>query len=141
MSEQSDQVYPLLSEEWLEAARRVRGDYDESPPTVPLALRVNLVVTDQPDGRPPVAAHLDTTGEVVDVELDHLDSPDVTVTLEWQTARDLLVEGTPQSALAAFFAGRIKVDGDITKLLGIQATGELDPRVLEVFGRLRALTA
>jgi hypothetical protein len=67
------------------------------------------------------------------------------VTLEWTTARNILVGGDPQAILGAFLGGRIKVDGDITKLLELQSSGiaggggGLDA-LAEAYGRVRAIT-
>jgi hypothetical protein len=136
-------VYEFRSEEWVRAARAIRGEYEDRAPASPVALRMNLVVTDLPAGREGrVEAHVDTTAGEVDLELDLLDAPDVTVTVGYDVARDLFVAGDPQAAMAAFLGGRIKVDGDITKLLVLQAApAEVDPVVPEVIGRLRRITA
>jgi hypothetical protein len=134
--------YPLLSDEWVEAARAIRSEYDDEPIAPPVPVRMNVVITEVPAGDPRVDAHLDTTGGVIDLDFDPLEDPDVTVTVDWQTTRDLLKEGDLQAAMAAFLGGRIKLDGDITKLLGLQAGGSgFDPRIVEVLLRLRELTA
>jgi len=134
-------VHEFLSEAWVEEARRIRGEYEDRAPASPVSLRMNLLVTEVPAGGR-VEAHVDTTSGEVDLELGLLERPDVTVTVGWETARTLFVEGDPQEAMAAFLAGRVKVDGDITKLLLLQtAPTEADPVILEVIGRLRRITA
>ncbi len=134
-------AFPFLSDEWIEEARRIRAEYEDRAPGSPAPLRVNVVVSEVPWGPGRVEGYLDTSSGVVELELGHLEHPDVTVTLEHATARSLLVGADAQAAMAAFLAGRIRVDGDLTKLVALQAApGSLDPVVGEVFSRLRAIT-
>jgi hypothetical protein len=136
-----DVVYPFLSDEWVEEARRIRAEYEDRAPAPPLAVRMNIVVADVPTDAARIDAHLDTTSGMLELEVGHLPDPDVTVTLEYATARAIFVEGDMQTAMGAFLGGRIKVDGDITKLLSVPAAGTIDPVMVEVFTRLRDITA
>lgn len=134
-------AYAFLSDEWVREARRIREEYDDRAASSPVALRMNLVVTDLPSGDGRVELHVDTTAGEIDLELGLLEEPDVTVTVEYDTARSVFVEGDPQTAMAAWLGGRMKVDGDITKLLVLQsAPTAVDPVVPEVMERLRAIT-
>jgi len=113
--------YPFLSDEWVVEARIIyaeaeaAGALSQAPPA--LAVRVNLIVTDVPFSAEPVRAHLDTGSGRVAIDTGHLEQPDVTVSLDYATARSLFVTGDAQALLQAFLSGRIKVDGDLTKLL------------------------
>lgn len=127
-------TYPFLSDEWIEAARRLRAEYELPPPAVPVTM--NLVVTDVPFGTGRLLGHLDTTGGGLDIELGHVEHPDVTITTDYATTRLIIVDGDMQAAMAAFLGGRIKVDGDITKMLQFQA-----PLPADLAERLKALTA
>ncbi len=51
------------------------------------------------------------------MELGHVDSPDVTLTLDYQTARAIFVEGTADAAMSAFMQGKVRVEGDLAKLI------------------------
>jgi hypothetical protein len=136
-------VYPFLSDEWEAEARRIRAEYEDRAPALPITIRVNLVIRDVPFGEGVVHAHLDTTAGAIELELGHLEGPDVTLTLDYATARTILVGGDPQSVVKAFFGGRIKVDGDISKLLELQTSGVMGGErvdVAEVYGRLQAIT-
>jgi hypothetical protein len=137
--------FPFLSDEWVEAARRLRSEYAEEVPAAPVAVRANLVITDVPFAEGTMAAHLDTSSGRVAVETGHLDRPDVTVTLGYDTARAILVGGDANAAMQAFFGGRIRVDGDLTKLLATMQMGMTpgavaDPRAAELAGRLLDIT-
>ena len=113
----ADPRYPFLSEEWLDAARRIREEHVGGGIQVPASVKMNQIITAVPFGDGSLAAHIDTTtGELV-MEVGHVDEPDVTVTLEYDTARAIFVDGTAQAGMQAFMAGKIKVDGDLAKLI------------------------
>lgn len=137
--------YPFLSDEWIVEARAIREDLRRADGPVVSPLRANLVVLDVPFGSGTVDAHLDTTSGTVQLETGHLEAPDATVTLEYPTARALFVDGDPQALLQAFMGGRIKVDGDLAKLLALQAAlpqpaAAHAAEAAEAAGRLRDIT-
>lgn len=72
-------------------------------------------------------AHANTNGPGLVLDVGALPDPDLTVTVDYDTAYDLLVDQRPNAALGAFLAGRIKVAGDVQKLA---AGGEFDPSVI-----------
>ena len=133
--------YPFLSPEWMDAAQRVR---DEMPhPEVPSvgAMKMNLVVNETPfDGD--VKAHVDTSdGEIV-IERDHLESPDLTITVDYGTAKSVFVGLDFTVAMQAFMAGKVKVQGDITKLMALGAPpSDADPNALAMAHAIRDITA
>lgn len=135
-------AYPFLSDEWITAARKIREEFAGGGIPVPSAVRMNQVITDVPFGETPVEAHLDTsTGELV-MEMGHVEDPDVTVTLEYDTARAIFVDGTAQAGMAAFMQGKIRVEGDLAKL--IAALQQVNPeayKASEVQRRIQAITA
>jgi hypothetical protein len=135
--------YAFLSDEWIAAARALRAEYLHRLPPTPFSITMNLVVTDLPFGSGRLLAHLDTSGGIPEVELDHLDKPDLTITTDYHTVRVILIDADPQGAMSAFLSGRIKVDGDIAKLLQLQSTGLAgsdDPVAAELAERLQAIT-
>jgi hypothetical protein len=135
--------YAFLSDEWVAEARKIRAEYTGALPPSPVAVRMNQVVKGVPFGDGVLHAHLDTSSGDIDLETGHLDSPDLTVTVDYDTARAILVDGDAQAAMQAFLAGRIKVDGDITKLLTLQssgAVGAVDPGAVEMAMRIREMT-
>jgi hypothetical protein len=115
------QKYAFLSDEWVGEAKRiyaeagVGGAIAGSTNLAPV--RVNLIVTDAPFASAPVDAHVDTSAGRLDIDVGHLWDPDVTISLGYDTARSLFVQGDVQAVLQAFLGGRIKVDGDLSKLL------------------------
>jgi hypothetical protein len=70
---------------------------------------MNLVVTVVPFGDEDIDAHMDTsTGELV-LDVGHLETPDLKVTVDYDTAKAILIEGNPQAGMQAFMAGKIRV--------------------------------
>lgn len=134
--------YPFLSEAWIEEARRIRAEHVGGGIAVPSVVRMNQVITDVPFGNGPVEAHLDTSSGELVMELGHLENPDVTVTLEYDTARAIFVDGTAQAGMQAFMQGKIKVEGDLAKL--VAALQQVNPEAYqasEVQRRIKEITA
>ena len=131
--------YMFLSEEWTEEARRLHGEIasDVPPPANPV--RMNLVLTDVPFGEGAIKAHLDTSSGELILEPGHLDSPSLTVTVAYETAKAILVEGNAQAGMQAFMSGRIKVDGDMSVLLSLQGQ-PVDPAHQALAQAIRDMT-
>ncbi|MHB1533714.1 MAG: SCP2 sterol-binding domain-containing protein [Acidimicrobiales bacterium] len=136
--------HPFLSDEWLAAARKIRAELGGETVAVPVAVRMNQVINDVPFGSGQIHAHIDTSSGVLEMDIGHLEAPDLTITLGYDTAKAILVDGDAQAVMSAFMGGRIKVDGDITKMLALQTSGVLspaDPAGAEVARRLQDITA
>ncbi|MFM2047385.1 MAG: hypothetical protein RL383_1462 [Actinomycetota bacterium] len=131
----------FLSDEWIEAARGIRTRHESAVPPIPVAVRVNVVAVGVPFGEGTVRAHIDTSAGSLQMELGAIDSPDVTVTTDYETARTLFVDQDPASTMQAFMSGRIKVEGDISRIMMLQMSVPQDDRALEVAAEIRAITA
>jgi putative sterol carrier protein len=136
--------YPFLSEEWTSAAKALESQLGEDPAagvTTPAqSIRMNLVVTEVPFGGADVEAHLDTSSGQIKLDLGHLETPELKVTLDYATAKAILVDGNFQAGMQAFMQGKVKVEGDMSKLLQLQA-GPSDPRAAELAAKIKAITA
>jgi putative sterol carrier protein len=82
---------------------------------------------------------MDTSSGEMEMDTGHIDGADLTVTLDYDTAKAIFVEGNPQAGMQAFMAGKIKVQGDMTKLMAMQA-GAPDPTAQEVAKRIADIT-
>ena len=136
--------YQFLSDEWLEQTRKLREEYKDQVPQVPVTVRMNQVINDVPFGEGVIHAHVDTSSGVLEMETGHLETPDLTVTLSYATAKAILVDGDAQAAMNAFLSGRIKVDGDITKMIALQTAGSgaaVNPAAVELVKRIQDMTA
>lgn len=131
--------YTFLTEEWVERAKAIREEHADDAPTPTHQVRMNQVITEVPFGEGEINAHMDTTSGVIEMDFGHLESPDLTVTLDYATAKAILVEGNPQAGMQAFMAGRIKVEGDMTKLMAMQA-GPVDPAAAKVAEKIQQIT-
>lgn len=134
-------TFAFLTDEWLAEARVIRQEYHSEVPPPSQAIRMNLVVTDVPFGDPTRHAHLDTSAGEMEIDLGHLADAELTVTLDYATAKAILVELNIQAALQAFMTGRIKVEGDMAKLMLLQSSASApDPVAVAVARRIQAMT-
>ncbi len=113
--------HPFLSEAWIEAARGVYDAHRNEAPPVAVPLRANLVITHVPFGDDPLHAHLDTSSGELELDLGHVPEPDVTLTLEYATAKAQIVSQDQAAVVQAFMAGRIKIEGDMMKVMALAA--------------------
>jgi hypothetical protein len=116
--------HPFLSEEWITAAREIRARYAEQAPTTSASVRVNLNISEVPFGEGSLPAHLDTTSGRLEMELGHLDEADATVTTDYTTAKNLVVYQDQGALMQAFMGGKVKIQGDGTKLMALAAAGQ-----------------
>ncbi len=130
---------PFLSDEWVDQARALREEYSGKTKPIPHSVRMNLVVTAVPFGDGTIEAHLDTSDGEPKLETGHLENADLKVTVDYDTAKAILVEGNPQAGMQAFMAGKVKVEGDMAKMMLLQNQPP-DEAASEMAGRLREMT-
>jgi putative sterol carrier protein len=131
-------TYPFLSDEWIAAAKAIREEY-EGAAQVPHVMKMNMVITEVPFGDGTVDAHMDTTSGELELDTGHLEGEDLTVTVDYATAKAIFVDGNPQAGMQAFMAGKIKVQGDMSKMMAMQ-TAQPDPAQLEIAAKISAIT-
>lgn len=131
--------FPFLSDEWTAEVRRLHGEVVTKPAAATQSVRMNLILTESPLSKDTLDAHLDTSSGDVVIDSGHLESPDLTVTVDYETAKAILVDGDTQAAMQALMSGRIKIDGDVARLLSLQNT-PLDPAHQELALRIREIT-
>ena len=111
--------YPFLSDEWLDEARAIRAEYQGKTPPVPHVVRMNLVVTQVPFSDEDILAHMDTSSGELELDTGHLETQDLKVTVDYDTAKAILIEGNPQAGMQAFMQGKVRVEGDMAKLMAL----------------------
>jgi len=114
-------AFQFLSDEWIDAATRIRDDYGTAV-AAPTPVKMNLVIVDVPFGEGSIQAHLDTTSGTVELDTGHVEAADVTATLDYETAKAMLVDNDPQAGMQAFMAGKIKLQGDMAKAMALSIT-------------------
>ena len=131
--------YPFLSDEWMDAAKAIREEYKGKGAPAAHVVKMNQIITDVPFGEGTINAHMDTSSGEMEMDTGHIDGADVTVTLDYATAKAIFVEGNPQAGMQAFMAGKIKVAGDMTKLMAMQG-GAADPVAEELAQKIAEIT-
>ena len=135
-------AHQFLSDEWIDAALALRDEYLDQVPTPELAITMNQVITKTPFGDEPLHMHLDTSDGLPKIDRGHLEDADVTVTTDYDTAKSIFVSGDQAEAMQAFMSGRIMVEGDIAKMMTMQAAAATRTDLqAEVARRLQELTS
>ena len=113
-------THPFLSEEWMAAAHEIREKYADQVPPVTTVIKINQVIVDVPFGDGEVKSYLDTSSGHLVMELGELDDADATVTTDYATAKAMFVDQDQAIAMQAFMSGKIKVQGDMMKMMAMQ---------------------
>ena len=136
--------HPFLSHEWMEAVKGIREKYAAEASKVTTSIRMNQVITDAPaevaEGGT-VKTYLDTSSGDIVMEHGELDSPDLTLTTDYDTARKLFVEQDQAAGMQAFMSGKIKVQGDMMKMMAMQTSMPSDATAKQVADEIKAITA
>jgi hypothetical protein len=114
-------TYPFLSDEWFVAVRAI-VDVREVELPAHAELAMNLVVTDTPFGDDR-RLHIGTHDGEADWGLGHIADADLTLTTDYATAREIFLSANPQAGMQAFMEGKVKLQGDLTKLMAAQVAG------------------
>jgi hypothetical protein len=153
-------MYEFLSPEWVEAVRGIR---DEFAPAVEAQAReavgnvaVNLLVTKVPGGED-VRAHAAVRADGTALDLGFTPDATILVTVDYKTARSVVVDQDLQAVLRGFLLGKITIKGDLGAILGTEGAdatallsafdvagattiAELDPTAGVIAERVRAVT-
>ena len=84
-------------------------------------------------------AHMDSTGGEMEMDMGHIEDPQLTLTVPYDVAKAILVDGNPQAGMQAFMSGQIQVTGDMTKLMAMQS-GAVDPVQAEIAAKIKDIT-
>jgi len=98
----------------------IREKYSDQVPEIPTAIKINLAILEVPFDENTVNAFFDTSSGGLRLELGELDDADATITTDYETAQSLFVEQDQTIAMQAFMAGKIKVQGDMMKMMAMQ---------------------
>lgn len=114
-------MHAFLTPDWIEAAEEIRSQYRDSTPEIPVAVTVNLKVHDAPDEVVSSEYHLDTSDGTLAFVDGNLDEADVTVSADYDLVRDLIINGDGEQFMRAFLGGQVQVQGDMARLMVLQA--------------------
>ena len=113
--------YPFLADEWFAEVEKLVAEHGADAPSGHPVV-VNVVITDTPfgDERHMHMGAKDGKGEM---GIGLVDEADVTLTTDYGTAKDVFVSGNQQAGMQAFMAGKVKMQGDMAKLMAAQGAG------------------
>lgn len=138
-------TYQFLSTEWVAAARDIRDKYKAQTPPITVVVKINMVITQAPFDETIVKGFIDTSSGDMALELGELSDPEATVTTDYETASKLFVDQDPSAVMQAFMSGKIKIDGDMMKVMGMQTaiphTGDAATVALAIAEEIKAVTA
>jgi hypothetical protein len=131
----------FLSDEWVAAAREIQAEYAGKGTPPPAEARINLTINEVPAevSDADIAASMDTTGGSLELDLGNFEDADAGITVAYDTAKALIVDGNQQAMMQAFMSGKVKITGDMTKVLALQA-GAPDETALAIQQRIRDIT-
>ena len=122
-----------LSQEWLDEQRRLAEDQPERPGAT---ARMQYVIKGGPDGDVPYYWVLED-GKLQEAKLGSIDDAELTLTLNWADAE--MVQRGQLDEQAAFMQGKVKVDGNMAKLMALLPITS-SPEYKELQEKLRSVT-
>jgi len=108
----------FLSDAWFDEVDKVRAELGD--PEVPAAMKdltINIVVTGGPGGDREIRM------EAGSFERGLAESAPTKLTVPFDVAKAIFIDGNQSAAMQAFMSGQIKVEGDMSKLMAMQAGG------------------
>ena len=124
----------FLSDDWFDAVEALRDEAPE-PPAAMKDLKLNIVVAGGPDGDREV--HM-AAGQF---ERGLVDAAPTKLTVPYDVAKSMFIDGNQQAGMQAFMSGQIKVEGDMTKLMAMQSAGGPSPEQVAFQEKIQALTS
>lgn len=110
-------AFPFLSDQWIDSFLALQAEYRDQLPPPMVKMKLNQEITGTPFGADAVKLHVDTTSGKAVIGRGHVEGPDTTVSLDYATAKALMVAQDQQQVMQAFMQGKIKVQGDMSKIM------------------------
>ena len=98
------------------------------------------MITEVPFGAGEIKSFVDTSSGDMQMDLGELENPDATVTTDWATARAMFALGDQAAAMQAFMSGKIKVQGDMMKIMSMQTAVPQTDITLKIAEEIKAIT-
>jgi putative sterol carrier protein len=136
--------HAFLSPEWMTAAREIREKYADQATKVTTSIKMNQVITDVPsevDASGTIRSYVDTSSGDVVMELGELEGADLTVTTDYETARKIFVEQDQAAGMQAFMSGKIRVQGDMMKMMAMQTSMPQDEIAKTIASEIKDITS
>ena len=123
----------FLSDGWFDAAAQVIAEHaDDGPPAPNLVMNLEVA-----DGDKTTEFHMGAKDGATMFGKGHTDGADLTLSTDIDTARAVFVDNNPAAGMQAFMSGKVRIQGDMTKMMMAQGQGG-NPALNEA---LQAITA
>ena len=124
----------FLSEDWFDGVEKISTEMPE-PPAAMKDLKLNVVVVGGPSGDRDANITSGAFGR------GHVEGASTKLTVPFDVARSIFIDGNPQAAMQAFMSGKIKVEGDMTKIMAMSSSlTSTTPEQQAFQEKLKALT-
>lgn len=125
----------FLSDSWFSEVDKIRAEVGEVPvPDAIKNIKINIVVTDHPEGEKQL--HL----AAGDFKQGLLDDAPTKLTVPFPVAKAIFVNGDQQAGMQAFMSGQIRIEGDMSVMMQMQAAGPPSPQAQTLQQRIKAIT-
>ena len=131
-------AHEFLSDDWIEAAKAIRDKYAIRCPN-PASIKMNQIITDAPSGGE-IKMFMDTSSGELVMDKGELPDAEVTITLPYDVAKKQMVDQDAAAAMQAFMSGKVKVQGDMMKLMSLQGMGT-DDATKKINHEIKEMTA
>jgi hypothetical protein len=128
----------FLTDPWFDEVEKLRAAAGDIPIPEPVkGIKINMVVTGHPDGGEK-HIHVDA-GEF---KRGHVEGAPTKMTVPYEIAKKTFIDNDQQAGMQAFMSGQIRVEGDMSVIMRMQAAGATppNPKVKELEGQVRAIT-
>ncbi len=108
--------HDFLSDDWFAAVDEIRAEIGE--PEISPAMQdvqLNILVTGGPDGDREVSL---AGGQF---QQGSIDGAPTKLIVPFEVARSIFIDGNQQAAMQAFMGGKVRVEGDISKVMAMQS--------------------
>ena len=104
--------YPFLSDEWFAAAEALIREHETPAPPTPLVMNLEVA-----DGDRTIQFFMGAKNGETLFGRGTAEGADLTMSTDIDTARAVFVSGDQQAGMQAFMSGKVRVQGDMTKLM------------------------
>ena len=132
-------AHEFLSDDWIEAAKAIRDKHAAEVPKIASSIKMNQVITDAPGGGE-IKMFMDTSSGELVIDKGELPDAEVTITLPYDVAKKQMVDQDAAAAMQAFMSGKVKVQGDMMKLMSLQGMGT-DEASKKINDEIKEMTA
>jgi len=113
--------HEFLSDDWFAIVEKLVEEHGADAPAQANVM-VNLVITETPFGDER-QMHMGAREGKGHWGIGHASDADVTLTTDYATAKQVFVSGDPNAGMQAFMQGKVRVQGDMAKLMASQQGG------------------